>query len=378
VQAEGKRQALGLLGAERDNPLGQAAPIDNGGVMFHLDGRGRWRGVLEREPAPVLPDAPQPVRATHRCQRDHNRQQGEHHRRPAAQPPRASSHQPHPAGANRLVGEKARQIVGQFAGAGVALVRLLLQTLETDRLQIARCLAAGLPRGLRGRGSHAIEDGGDALGLEGKLAGEALVENGAQRPHVSGGAGGAALGLFGRHEVRRAEHGPGARAAEVAVEALGEAEVGNLGNAALQGSGSLAGEEDVGGLEVAVNDALFMGVLHRPRQRLDQRRRLPDGEGALTQALGQAAGGAKLQREEGLPVVLPGFVDLNDVGVLETSGGLGLGLEARLLLVAGVGPGADHLQRHLALQGDLKSAIDNAHAAAAELFEDLVAGRRWD
>src|SRR5262245_42492547 len=41
-------------------------------------------------------------------------------------------------GADRLAGEEALQVVGQLGGRGVALRRLLLETFQTDRLQVAR------------------------------------------------------------------------------------------------------------------------------------------------------------------------------------------------------------------------------------------------
>ena len=41
--------------------------------------------------------------------------------------------------------------------------------------------------------------------------------------------------------------------------------------------------------------------------------------------------------------------------------------------VAGMGPGQDHLQGAGAVQADLPGLVDHAHAAAAQLAQDLVA-----
>src|SRR5262249_35153726 len=53
---------------------------------------------------------------------------------------------------------------------------------------------------------------------------------------------------------------------------------------------------------------------------------------------------------------------------------LGLGLEAGPLVRAGMRPGQDHLQRDHAVQGQVPRLVDDAHAAAAQLAEHLVAG----
>ena len=66
--------------------------------------------------------------------------------------------------------------------------------------------------------------------------------------------------------------------------------------------------------------------------------------------------------------------DLDDVGVLEPGDRLGLGEEAGGGLGRGVGAGQDHLQGAGAVEPDLAGLVDDAHAAAAQLAQDLVAG----
>jgi hypothetical protein len=51
------------------------------------------------------------------------------------------------------------------------------------------------------------------------------------------------------------------------VEFLGQAEVGDLGRAVVE-------QQDIGRLEIAVNDALLMGRVHAAGQRFDDGRRL--------------------------------------------------------------------------------------------------------
>src|SRR5262249_60804925 len=73
---------------------------------------------------------------------------------------------------------------------------------------------------------------------------------------------GPAAGVLGGHVGGRAEDGAGARRA-VAAEALGQSEVGDLGPA-------VGVEQDVGRLEVAVDDAGLVGGVGGAGQRLGQ------------------------------------------------------------------------------------------------------------
>src|SRR5581483_3895855 len=70
--------------------------------------------------------------------------------------------------------------------------------------------------------------------------------------------------------------------------------------------------------------------------------------------------------------------DVDDVGVLEPGRGLRLDLEACERLVVRQLTGADHLEGHGAVQPGLAGAVDDAHAAATEVAEDLIAGDLWD
>jgi hypothetical protein len=71
------------------------------------------------------------------------------------------------------------------------------------------------------------------------------------------------------------------------VEILGQPEVGDFRLA-------LFGQQDVGRLEVAVDDACFVGVLDGPRQLLHKRRRLAKGQRAFLEALRQRTAGQEL------------------------------------------------------------------------------------
>ena len=94
--------------------------------------------------------------------------------------------------------------------------------------------------------------------------------------------GGVAGDLLGAHVAERAEQlaglGPAGGRAQVGVGGAGDAEVEHLGLAGLV-------HQDVAGLEVAVDDALVVGVLHRvadPRQQLQRVRRVEAAAGGRT------------------------------------------------------------------------------------------------
>ena len=111
-----------------------------------------------------------------------------------------------------------------------------------------------------------------------------------------------------------------------------------------------------------------------PRQRFDQLGRPPRRPGRAVEPPVQAAAGDVLQLEERQAVGLADVVDLHDVGVLKPGDRLRLGQEASGRLDAGMGAAQDHLQDAGAVQKDLPGAVDDAHAAAAQLAQDLVAG----
>src|SRR5208282_3551447 len=104
---------------------------------------------------------------------------------------------------------------------------------------------------------------------EGSFAGEHLEKDAAEGPDVRAAIGGPALGLLGRHVgggpqddagVGFQVAGSGRRGDVVGLrfgfEGFGQAEVEDL-------HGVVFGQLDVGGFEVAVNDAALVGVFER-------------------------------------------------------------------------------------------------------------------
>ena len=135
------------------------------------------------------------------------------------------------------------------------------------------------------------------------------------------------------------------------TQLLGKTEVGDLGDAVqcrfcrlrlsvcrvkrMAGPAAMGAEpdaeandsEDVGRLEVAVDHAAPVGVVHGPRQGPAPGRRRWRGSGCRP-ASGQAAALDELQRKVRPAVVLADLVDLHDVRVLQPGHRLRLGAEA--------------------------------------------------
>ncbi len=189
----------------------------------------------------------------------------------------------------------------------------------------------------------------------------------------------AAARLLGRHVRDRPHHhaGVGLRlddgeAAGVAAERihqLRQTEVDDFRVAVL-------GEHHVGRLEIAVDDALVVrarepfGDLGGDFEGAVRRQRAARGQVAQLLAAHQ------LHRDEVDAVGFVDRVDDRDVRMFERGG------SARLLNepLAPVGVGhqlrRQHLERHLAVQAQVERAIDDAHAAAADLFDDLIVRER--
>ena len=99
------------------------------------------------------------------------------------------------------------------------------------------------------------------------------------------------------------------------------------------------------------------------------------GDRALLHALAQVGALEQLHREVRDAVVLAEVVGGDDVRMVELARGLGLEQEALLVLRAPVGVLVqdDGLQRDHAVEVRILGLVDDAHRAAAELAEDLVA-----
>jgi hypothetical protein len=197
-----------------------------------------------------------------------------------------------------------------------------------------------------------VSNGG--RGPKRRSAAEAFVEDGTQRVNIRRRADIlAAGGLLGRHVAGRANDAAGAGGA-VLVELLSQAEIGDLGDEIppgfTSGSGRYragqcgAGQQHIGGLEVAVDDPRFVRGVHGTGQRLHQTGSLYRLERMFAELGIERATRAELQGHVRPAVVFADLKNLHDVGMLQAGDSQGFDAKAVDLGGTGVCPGEDHLQ----------------------------------
>ncbi len=174
-------------------------------------------------------------------------------------------------------------------------------------------------------------------------------------------------GLLRAHVARRPQQQAGHRQRGF-LDALGQAEVGQPDHA-------LGVQEEVGRLDVAVDDAALVRVRQRLRRLqapAGNRARLQRGPlgPAFVQNRGQAFALDELHGVVVDAVLAADGEDGHDVRMVQAGDGLGLAPEALHRLGVGHGPEAQHLQGDLARQGKLLGLVDDTHAAAAHLAHD--------
>ena len=131
-------------------------------------------------------------------------------------------------------------------------------------------------------------------------------------------------------------------------------------------------QQDVRGLQIAVQDAPRMGVMHGVGHLGHQGRGGPRVVLVGVQPVGQAAAGNQLHAEVSLALVLANLIHRNDSGMVKLGHRLGLVLKPAELDIVRKHAGPDHLQRHLTVERDLASLVDDPHAASAQFVVDLV------
>src|SRR6185295_6018133 len=155
----------------------------------------------------------------------------------------------------------------------------------------------------------------------------------------------------------------GSAAGELArlLEVAREPEVEQVGAALLV-------DEDISRLEVAVDDALLVGVLDRAGDLLEQR----DADMEVA-ALGvERLSRDELEADEDRVAVAAGFVERRDGRMAEPRGVAGLALEPFHLSRAVGLRGLQHLERHFAAEFLVAGAEDDAHPAFAQHLDEAV------
>ena len=200
------------------------------------------------------------------------------------------------------------------------------------------------PGRLQGRPQHAQSLGHrDGIGHPGHqradgrvdgerhLAGHGFDEHEGQRVHVAAPGQRAALGLLGRGVAGGAQHGAGGLGDGGVGQCPGEAEVGDA-------QALVVAEQQVGGLQVPVDQALAVGVVQTLGGLEPDERRLRQAQPSAPVEHGpQGTAADELGDEERHLLVAP-VVDGQQVGVVEAGRDLCLGVEpADEAVVVGVG-----------------------------------------
>ncbi len=241
--------------------------------------------------------------------------------------------------------------------------------IETAAEQLVELLGdrgrQGLPVRLAG------EDAGDGVGnrfrREGLFARQYLVQNATEGPDIGAAVDPAGAGLLGRHVRRRAQNHSRARRGEaqrrrmcssgavgVIGEGLGQPEIQDLDLA-------FRGDLDVGGLEVAVDDALLVGGFERLGDLPGQVQGLVEPDRTAERLAGR-----QLQHQERHPFGLLEPVDRGDIGMVQRRQQAGFPLEAGQPLRIPRERFGQDLDRHLAAEARVHRAVHFPHAAGAQ------------
>ena len=214
---------------------------------------------------------------------------------------------------------------------------------------------------------HPVNNGRQAVAIEGILPGEHFVQHGTQRKNIRASIYLASHCLFRRHVARRAEHL--SDVGIVAVDEMGDPEIGQLDASAPPG------DDDVGGLDVAVDDV----VLVRERQRLGHLRGGIEHQiqrhRALVHEIAQGRAGKVFHGDIGQPIGLADVVDRHDIGMRQPAGALRFAQETGFR----ASPFLPQLRDGHGLDGDgafdqrVARPINGAHRTLADFIENFVA-----
>src|SRR4029078_7977443 len=142
---------------------------------------------------------------------------------------------------------------------------------------------------------------------KGRVAGQQRVKNGTESVNVAGGGRPAPLfrrwlggGLFGGHVCVSPNGGAGLRLVLIHVQPFRQAEVGDVRT-------SLKVEQNVRGLQIAMENAALVLMVHRPGNVSDEFSRRPRIRRECSDVLGEAPSFEELHAEVGETVVFADF-----------------------------------------------------------------------
>ena len=209
---------------------------------------------------------------------------------------------------------------------------------------------------------HLLEMGGHhgvvAVSLKGELAGDHFIERDAEGVEIGAIVDGVAFDLFGGHVVEGAESGAGHREAAIAGGA-GDAEVHELNRA-------VGGDHHVGGLDVSMDDVLFVGVTEGVENLVDVFHRERGRNGALMQARGERDTVNELHDHHKLIVEREGGAERRDIWMIEAGKYFDFAKEAVGKIFLADEVGQKYFHSFDAIRNGVADLVDFAHAAGAE------------
>jgi len=332
--AEEKRASHGFEDGERREPIEREAPAVLGGN--DLEGCGEVAACAGDGVIGLLPDglgcgesfAEDLFAAAHcevhggRCSRDQCDDQQDargDERGLAAEEERGAACATRVSPFDRSRGEPCVEILGDGVSGGVSIGRTRRKGAAADGIKIGVDFRAeGAGRGRRAIGM--VVAGGDLGGVLAVwgLADEKEIQKPAQGVDIRGDGLRAVIAaeLLGCGEGQVANGGGIGDAPGIGADCRGDAEVCDFGN-------SVLGEQDVGRLEVAVNNASKVGGVHATADLRDKLRGLAGGQrfGAFGEPLGQIAIVDVLVEDVVHARIVGGAIeDAYDVGVADTAG----------------------------------------------------------
>ena len=280
-----------------------------------------------------------------------------------------------PGGLAVRVAAHAFQIRHQILRGLVPVSGVLLERLHDDALELLGDLRVVVARRPRAEVEDGVVDEPRGRALERQVPAGHLVEHDAQREDVGPAVDGFAAHLLGRHVDHRA--GGGASRGHLSRVGLDLAVGQRLGREELRDSEvedlgvTAARDDDVRGLDVAVDDLLVVRGLERVGELDGEVERIVQGKGALPNPRLEGLALDVLHGDERLAVALADLVDLADVGVIERSGGARFAKEPLASVVVLLERFGQELDRHLAPEHGVLRQKDAAHAAPAERLDEL-------
>jgi hypothetical protein len=273
------------------------------------------------------------------------------------------------------VAEPRADRVSQLERGREPLGRILREAAHHERIDLGRDPRHARRRRQRHLGQMHHDDLADALRVERRLAGEQHVHHAAHRVDIRAQVDLAGTtALLGRHERRRAHDGRGQRLLRrVAAVELRDTEIEELGPLAAHHLG-IADEEDVLGLEIAVDDAAHVRRVQRARDRPHDAQRVAD----LEYSEARQPPIERLTLEElhhdvrALVDVIAEVEDLDDARIGDRRRGAGLVEEPGYDLGLAREALVEHLDRRTPPQHRVFREPHRPHPAFTDLLDDSV------